>query len=136
MLKKTIPFTDYNGVARKEDHWFNLSKAEIMEMEMGTVGGFSEMVQKIIDTQDTPALIKLFKDLILKAYGEKSADGRQFIKSEKLSLEFSYTEAYVELYMELATNTEKAIEFINGIVPADLAEKAKEVDVAKILPGA
>lgn len=124
MLQKEIKFVDYNGVERKEKFNFNLSKAEIMEMEMGTTGGFSEMVQKIIDAQDTPSLIKLFKDLILKAYGEKSADGRQFIKSEELSRAFSQTEAYTELFMELATNAEEATKFINGIVPADLAEKA------------
>lgn len=132
MLKKSIKYTDYNGVVREEEFNFNLSKAEIMEMEMGTVGGFSEMVQKIIAAQDTPSLIKLFKDLVLKAYGEKSPDGRRFIKSEELSTEFSQTEAYTELFMELATNAEEATKFINGIVPADLAEKAKEVNA---LPG-
>lgn len=119
MLKKTIAYTDYNGVERKEDFYFNLSKAEILEMEMSTVGGLAEMINKIVTTQDAPAIIKIFKELILKAYGEKSADGKQFIKSKELSNAFSQTEAYSVLFMELATDADAASKFVNGIVPAD-----------------
>lgn len=119
MLKKTITYTDYNGVSRTEDFYFNLSKAEFIEMELGTTGGFTAMVQKIINTQDAPSLIKIFKDLVLKAYGEKSADGRRFVKSEELSVAFSQTEAYTELFTELATNAEAAAEFINGLAPKE-----------------
>lgn len=122
MLKKTITYTDYNGVERTEDHYFNLSKAEIMEMEMGTTGGLAEMIKKIVAAQDAPAIIKIFKDLVLKAYGEKSADGRRFIKSQELSEAFSQTEAYSQLFMELATDAEKGAEFVNGIVPADMSK--------------
>lgn len=117
MLKKTITYTDYNGTERKEDFYFNLSKAELMEMEMGVDGGLSAMVEKIIAAQNTPQLIKLFKELILKSYGEKSADGKRFIKSEELSTAFSQTEAYSDLYMQLATNADEASKFVNGIVP-------------------
>lgn len=120
MLKKTITYTDYNGVERKEDKYFNLSKAELMEMEMSTAGGFAEMIQKIVDAQDTPSIVKIFKELILKAYGEKSPDGKRFIKSEELSTEFAQTEAYSVLFMELATDAEAASAFVNGIVPADV----------------
>ena len=119
MLKKTIAYTDYNGVERKEDFYFNLSKAEILEMEMSTVGGLAEMINKIVTTQDAPAIIKIFKELILKAYGEKSADGKLFIKSKELSNAFSQTEAYSVLFMELATDADAASKFVNGIVPAD-----------------
>ena len=119
MLKKTITYTDYNGVSRKEDFYCNLSKSELMEMELGTTGGFTSMVQRIVDTQDAPSLIKIFKELILKAYGEKSADGKRFIKSEELSIAFSQTEAYTELFMELATNAESASAFINGLAPKE-----------------
>lgn len=122
MLKKTITYTDYNGVERTEDHYFNLSKAEIMEMEMGTTGGLAEMIKKIVAAQDAPAIIKIFKDLVLKAYGEKSADGRRFIKSQELSEAFSQTEAYSQLFMELATDAEKGAEFVNGIVPSDMTK--------------
>ena len=119
MIKKTITYTDYNGVSRTEDFLFNLSKAEFIEMELGTVGGFTEMVQKIINAQDAPSLIKIFKDIVLKSYGEKSPDGKRFIKSEELSMAFSQTEAYVELFTELATNAEAAAEFINGLAPKE-----------------
>ena len=118
MLKETIVYTDYNGVERTEDHYFNLSKAEIMEMELSIAGGLSAMIEKIISAQDAPGLIKIFKELILKAYGEKSADGKRFIKSPELSEAFSQTEAYSELFMKLATDAEAASRFVNGIIPA------------------
>ena len=118
MLKKTITYIDYNGTERKEDFYFNLSKAEIMEMEMGTTGGMVEMINKIIAAQDAPAIIDMFKKMILKAYGEKSADGKRFIKSKEISEAFSQTEAYSQLFMELATDADAASKFVNGIVPA------------------
>lgn len=126
MLKKTINYTDYNGVERKEDFYFNLTKAEIVDMEMGEVGGYSEMIKKIIKTKDTPSLSKIFKDLILKAYGEKSADGRRFIKSKELSDEFAQTEAYTELYVELLSDDKAAADFINGITPAISTEERQK----------
>lgn len=120
MLKLTETYTDYRGVERTEDFYFNLSKAEIMEMEMGTTGGLAEMIQRIVDAKDAPAIIKIFKDLILKAYGEKSPDGKRFIKSEELSTAFSQTEAYSNIFMRLATNSDAAAKFVNGIIPADI----------------
>lgn len=119
MLKKTITYTDYNGVERKEDFYFNLTKAECMEMEMSTVGGLSEWANKVIAAQDFPTLVNLFKDLILKAYGEKSMDGKRFIKSKELSDAFSQTEAYSILFMELATDAEAASKFFNAIIPTN-----------------
>lgn len=119
MKKETITYTDYNGNERKEDFYFNLSKAEIMEMEMSTTGGLAETIQKIVAAQDAPAIIKMFKDLVLKAYGEKSPDGKRFIKSEEISTAFSQTEAYSNLFMKLATDAEAAAKFVNGIIPAD-----------------
>lgn len=117
MIKRTIKYTDYKGVEREEDFYFNLSKPEIMEMELTTKGGMSEYLDKIIKAQNREELIKWFKVIILKAYGEKSDDGRRFIKSPELSEAFSQTEAFVELYMELVTDDKKAAEFVNGIVP-------------------
>lgn len=124
MLKETIKYTDYNGVERTEDFWFHLSKAELMEWEMGTTGGLTEMIKRIVDAQDAPAIIKIFKELVLKAYGQKSPDGKRFIKSEELATEFSQTEAYSQLFMDLATDADKAAAFVNGIMPSDIAEKA------------
>lgn len=119
MLKKTITYTDYNGVERTEDKYFNLSTAEVMEMELSTAGGLAEMITHIVKEQDGAAIIKIFKDLILKAYGEKSPDGKRFIKSNELSTAFSQTEAYSVLFMELATDADKAAEFVNGIIPSN-----------------
>lgn len=117
MIKETITYTDYNGVERTEDFLFNFSKAEIAEMEMSTAGGLAEMLQKIVAAQDAPSLIKIFKELILKAYGEKSPDGKRFIKSEELSTAFSQTEAYSILFMKLAIDSDAASKFVNGIIP-------------------
>lgn len=135
MLKKRITYTDYNGEERTEDFYFNLSKAEIIEMEMGVTGGLTELIKKVMATKDVPSVMKIFKDLILKAYGEKSADGKRFMKSEELSREFSQTEAYSILFMELATNADEAAKFVNGIIPADLAKQmpANAEDAAKLL---
>lgn len=138
MLKKTITYTDYNGVERREDFWFNLSKAELMEMELGVTGGLAEYMRRIVSAQDQPSLIKIFKDIILKSYGEKSADGKRFVKIDErgipLSLGFSQTEAYSILFMELSTDDEAAAAFINGIVPADISKEIENIDPATLLP--
>ena len=117
MLKKTITYEDYDGNKRTEDVYFNLSKAEIMEMEMGVSGGMTQMINKIVAAQDSERIIKIFKEIILKAYGEKSPDGKRFIKSEELSTAFSQTEAFSQLFMELATDADAAAKFVNGIIP-------------------
>lgn len=117
MFKQKVKYTDYNGVEREEELYFNLSQAEVMEMQMTTTGGMAEMIEKIIAAQDVPSIIKIFKDLILKAYGEKSADGKRFIKSEELATAFSQTEAYSTLFMQLAEDAELASAFVNGIIP-------------------
>lgn len=128
MLKKTFTYTDYNGNERTEDKYFNLTQAEIMEMEMSVDGGLSEMIQRIVSAQDSPSIIKVFKELILKSYGEKSPDGKRFIKSDELSTEFSQTEAYSLLFTELATDADKAAEFVNGIIPAGIdSDKAAKL---------
>lgn len=123
MIKKTITYTDYNGTERTEDFYFNLSKAEIMEMELSTTGGLAEMIQNVVNAKDTPAIIKIFKDLIVKAYGVKSPDGKRFMKSDELAAAFVETEAYSELFMELATDADAAAKFVNGIVPANMAKQ-------------
>lgn len=125
MLKETITYEDYNGVTRTEDHYFNLTEAELMEMEMSMNGGLAEMIQRIVAAQDAPSIIKIFKDMILKAYGQKSLDGKRFIKNDALREEFSQTEAYSQLFMKLATDADAAAKFVNGIMPAKLADQAK-----------
>lgn len=122
MLKKTITYEDYNGVTRTEDFYFNLSKAEVTEMELSVNGGFSTMVEDIVKSNDGARIMELFKEIVLKSYGEKSADGKRFIKSKELSEAFSQTEAYSEIFMELATNDKAAADFVNGIMPANLVK--------------
>lgn len=133
MIKKTVTYTDYNGVERTENFYFNLSEAEVMEMEMSTEGGMAESIQKVVDAKDAPAIIRVFKDLVLKAYGVKSDDGRRFMKTKpdgtRYADDFKETEAYSQIFMELATDADAAAKFVNGIVPAKLAQKAA-------LPGA
>lgn len=120
MLKKIITYTDYNGVERTEPFYFNLSKAELMEMELGVTGGMTEMLDKIIAAKDAPSLMKTFKEMIMKAYGVKSDDGKRLIKSEELSIAFTQTEAYSVLFMELITDDKAAANFVNGIIPNEI----------------
>lgn len=127
MLKKTIIYTDYTGTERKEDFYFNLTKAEIMRMEMSTAGGLAERINRIIAAQDAPAIIAIFEDLIQRSYGVKTPDGRGFTKKKEDLEAFMATEAYSELFMELATDADAATAFINGIVPAEMAKQASAV---------
>lgn len=119
MYKKTITYKDYNGDERTEDFYFNLSRAEVTEMELSTEGGLGATIERITKAKDIPAIVGIFKDLILRSYGQKSPDGKRFTKSKELSEEFSQTEAYSELFMELATDSNQASAFINGIMPVD-----------------
>ena len=128
MLKKIITYTDYNGVERTEPFYFNLSKAELMEMELGVTGGMTEMLNKIINAKDGPSLMKTFKEMIMKSYGVKSDDGKRLIKSEELSIAFTQTEAYSVLFMELITDDKAAADFVNGIIPNEIqAEVATQI---------
>lgn len=121
MLRKVITYKDYNGTERKEAFYFNLSRAELIEMEMSADGGMENFLQSIIDTKDNKRLFNLFKDMIYRSYGVKSEDGRRFIKSKEISDAFIQTEAYTELLMELMSDdaATKVAEFIKGIMPVD-----------------
>lgn len=122
MLKKNIKYVDYDGNERTEDFYFNMNKAEVIELQLGTVGGLTKTLEKIVQEKDTSRIIEYFKTIILKAYGEKSADGRRFIKSQELRDAFEQTEAYSELFMELARDAKMAAEFINGVLPKEAAD--------------
>ena len=117
MLKLTRTYNDYNGAARTEDFYFNLTQAEVTEMELSVDGGLVEMINRIVAAKDGKQIIAVFKDVILRAYGEKSPDGKRFIKSQELRDAFAQTEAYSDLFMELATDADAAARFINGIIP-------------------
>lgn len=131
MVKKTVTYTDYNGVERTEDFYFNLTEAEASEMELSVEGGLSNMLDGIIKAKNVPAVVKIFKDLLLRSYGEKSADGRRFIKSSELSTAFSQTEAYSILFMELGSDPEKAADFFNAIIPQSLRAKT-DAEIKKL----
>lgn len=123
MIKLTIPYTDYDGNTREEDFYFNLNKAELMEMQARVGGGLDNFIKKIIAEKDSDKIVQFFKEIIRTAYGKKSLDGRRFEKSKEISDEFCQTEAYSELFMSLAMDADKASEFINGILPKDLDKK-------------
>ena len=131
MIKKTIKFVDYNGNEREEDFYFNLTKAELTEMELSTEGGMEQLICKIVSGQDNKKIVEMFKKIILKSYGEKSPDGRRFIKSQELSDAFSQTEAYSELFMELATDADAAAAFVKGIMPGDIDISEEEIQKYK-----
>lgn len=117
MIKWPITYTDYNGETITEDFYFNLNKAELMEMNLAANGAYSEYLQRIIDQRDGAKIAETFRMLILKAYGEKSPDGRRFIKNQELIDSFVQTEAYSELYVTLATDAAAAEKFISGVLP-------------------
>lgn len=117
MLKKTVTYTDYDGETRTEDFYFNLNRAEVTEMQLSTEGGMEKMLKKIIDSRDGKRIIEVFKDIVLRAYGEKSGDGKRFVKTQELRDAFEQTEAYVEIFMELATDADAAAAFVKGILP-------------------
>ena len=128
MIKKTITYTDYDGNERKEDFYFNLSKPELIEMQTSESGGLEKKIEKITQEQDVAKIIELMKEIIQKSYGVKSDDGKRFIKNQEILDEFMQSEAYSELFMELATDANAASDFINGILPKGLVEEAKKIE--------
>lgn len=132
MLKKTITYTDYDGNERTEDFYFNLSKAELTEMELTTEGGLQTVLKNIVEARDIPRITAMFKKLLLMSYGQKSADGKRFIKSQQLSEEFTQTEAYSNLFLELLSDEDAAAAFVKGIVPADLAKEVNQENLRAI----
>ena len=133
MFKKEIEYEDFNGQKRKEMFYFNLSKAELMEMELSTQAGMEEMIKMLIATKDNAKIVQTFKDLILKSYGIKSEDGTRFIKRQELREAFEQSNAYSELFMEILSSTDDQVAFINGVVNGVNVPEMKEEDaIAKL----
>lgn len=133
MLKKTITYTDYDGNTRTEDHYFNLTKAELTMLTLSHAGGLEKHLDRIIKANDSPEIMKNFREIIKLAYGVKSDDGRRFVKSEEIYQNFEQTEAYSMLFMELCTDSKAASEFVNAILPKDLVKEAeKNKNVAEL----
>lgn len=121
MFTRTETYTDFNGLERTETAYFNLTKSELIQLELGTTGGFAESAQKMINENDLPRIIEMIKTLLLRSYGKKSEDGSKFVKSKELSEAFEQSTMFDIIFMDLVTNADKASEFINGVVPSDLA---------------
>lgn len=125
MIKKTVTYTDFDGNERTEDFYFHLTEQELTEWELSVDGGLSGVLTRIMRSTDSKTMIELFKELLIKSYGVKTPDGRGFIKNDEVLNNFIYTQAFSDIYMELATDDKAASEFVNGVIPASLAAKAK-----------
>lgn len=132
MIKKTLTYTDYDGVERTEDYYFNLTEAELVEMELSIDGGMQKKIEKIMNSKDMKQIIEVFKDLILRSYGEKSDDGKRFIKNKEITEAFTQTEAYSVLFMKLATDEKEASDFVNGILPAKFREAVEHAEIQPV----
>lgn len=126
MIKKTVTYKDFDGNERTEDFYFHLTEQELTEWELSVDGGLSGVLTRIINSKDNKKIVEIFKDLLLRSYGVKTPDGRGFIKNEEVLNDFKYTQAFSDIYMELATDDKAAADFVNGIIPAGLVEKARE----------
>jgi hypothetical protein len=137
LLKKTItyenPFTQKEVT---EDHYFHISKSDLIEMEMEEHGqsyvkdgekltGMQAKLQRIMDAEDGKAIMTEIKDIIRRSYGRK--DGDNFRKTAEIWEEFSSTEAFSQLLFELCTDPGMAAEFINGVVPHNLESIAEDI---------
>lgn len=126
MLKKTIKYTDYNGVERTEDFYFNLNKMELLTIQSKYKGGFDAVLNKARDEKDVDTLLEIFKDIILSSYGIKSEDGKRFQKNKEILSEFEQSPAFENLFLEIVSNEKSANEFVTSILPKDLMEQAKQ----------
>lgn len=129
MLAKKIKYTDFDGVERNETFYFNINKAEAIELELEESGGLISLLMKMVETQDVPKIFKLFKKLIGIAVGEKSNDGKYLMKGPDISARFFATNAYQELVMEIMQSPEAAANFVNSIIPQDVADSAANYEV-------
>lgn len=132
MLKKTITYTDYDGKARTEDFWFNLSKTELTKLDAELPGGVLGVLRKIIDKKDRKALVDFIETLILRSYGEKTLDGKRFVKTLDMAEEFMQTPAYDELFMSILSDTDSQTSFINGVIPQSMAKEIEQTDKKQV----
>ena len=132
MLKKTITYTDYDGMERTEDFWFNLSKTELTKLDAELPGGVLGVLRKIIDKKDRKALVDFIETLILRSYGEKTLDGKSFVKTPDMAEEFMQTPAYDELFMSILSDTDSQTSFINGVIPQSMAKEIEQTDKKQV----
>jgi len=125
MLKRVVKYVDFDGNEREETLYFNFTKAEVIKMEMSMAGGLVNYINRLVETKDESAMVTLWEEIILSAYGEKSSDGRRFIKGPDIRKAFSETQAFSDLFIELSTDTAAASAFVNSIIPQPEAEPVK-----------
>lgn len=130
MLKRTIKFTDYNDEEVEETFYFNLSKPELIELEVEYKGGIQATFTRLTETNDMQALFAMFKRIVLLSYGEKSEDGKRFVKSAAISDNFTQTPAYEILFMELTTDENAIVEFLKGVLPKDMQDEILKAEAA------
>ena len=132
MLKKTITYTDYDGMERTEDFWFNLSKTELTKLDAELPGGVLGVLRKIIDKKDRKALVDFIETLILRSYGENTLDGKRFVKTPEMAEEVMQTPAYDELFMSILSDTDSQTSFINGVIPQSMAKEIEQTDKKQV----
>lgn len=132
MLKKTITYVDYDGRERTEDFWFNLSKTELTKLDAELPGGVLGVLRKIIDKQDRKALVDFIETLILRSYGEKTPDGKRFVKTIDMVEEFMQTPAYDVLFMSILSDTDSQTSFINGVIPQSMVKEIEQTDKQQV----
>lgn len=125
MIKKTIEYTDFNDNVRKEDFYFNLTKDELIQLGVKYPGGMEYKINQLIKTDNSSEVYDIFRTIVLESYGEKSEDGKRFVKSEEMATAFSQTNAFSELIMELMNDAEQGAKFIEGLLPKDILEAVK-----------
>lgn len=128
MIVKSITYTDYKGQTHTKDFYFNYNRAELAELEMSTDGGLEAKIRKIINAESRKDIVQVFKRLLLDTYGEVSDDGEEFMKSPELRNKFEHSAAFPELFMELSLNSDKAYEFVMGVIPAEMAKEASKIE--------
>ncbi len=125
MIKKTVTYKDFDGNERTEDFYFHLTEQELTDWELSIDGGLSGVLKRITKSTDTRKIMEIFKELLTRAYGVKTPDGRGFIKNQEVLDNFTCTQAFSDLYMELATDDKAASEFVNGVMPENLMREAR-----------
>lgn len=135
MFSRTFEFKGYDGQSHKETWWFNLSEAELYELELGTVGGVNGMMNRMLREEHPDKIVEMFKTIILKSVGERSSDGRRFVKKERpgqpwgeVAEDFRETPAYAQLFMELVSSGEKLADFLKAAIPQEVAEAINKAE--------
>lgn len=140
MLKKTIVYTNpFTNIEVKEDHYFHISKADLLKMEMEenkttytdkngeTLTGLRARLTRIMEAENGKEMVKEFEDLIRLAYGKRQRD--LFHKSQEIWDNFKSSAAYESFFFEVCTDTDKMTEFINGIIPRNLDEEVQKLQL-------